>query len=172
MTDDEIVHLLRAFYEGLFPKVCSNCGHRFGTLKDYILATKRLWPSQNYDIEMGNYAPVHPIGGLAMANCVCGTTLALSSENMPPAQNNLILEWIRTETIRRALRPEEILDRLRDEVRELVLGEAIQEPPQEDPRIHMPNQSTYPMPASGTPCAEHEPRPRGSRYPQRSAQDL
>jgi hypothetical protein len=128
MTDAEIVRMLRAFYEGLFPKVCSNCGHQYATLKDYILATKRLWPSQNYDIDMGDYRPLHPIGGLAMANCVCGTTLALSSRDMPLEQNKLILEWIRTEAIQRALKPEEILDYLRDEVRNLVLAESIQEP--------------------------------------------
>jgi hypothetical protein len=126
MTEAEIVRLFREFFERLFPKVCPNCGRRFASLREYLLASQRLWPSLNYDIELGDYKVPLPIGGLAMANCLCGTTLALSTKSMPLSQTHLILEWIRTETGRRGIEPTELLDHLRDEVRSLVLADSAQ----------------------------------------------
>jgi hypothetical protein len=127
MTDAEIIQALRIYYEGLFPKVCSNCGRRFATLRDYVDATQPLWPSLDYDIELGDYKSLKPIGGLAMANCLCGTTMALSSKEMPLWQTHLILEWIRTESERRGSNSTEILDYLRNEVRKQVLSESPRE---------------------------------------------
>jgi hypothetical protein len=123
MTESEVVHLFRRFYEGLFPKVCSNCGRRFATLREYIMATQPLWPSVNYDMELGNYEAPRPIGGLAMATCVCGTTLALSSKQMPVPEAHALMEWIRAEAERRSLKTAEMLDHLRSEVRKLVLAD-------------------------------------------------
>jgi hypothetical protein len=127
MTEAELLRMFREYYEGLFPRDCPNCGRRYATLREYIVRTQRLWPSLNYDIELGDYKTPRPIGGLAMANCLCGTTLALSTKSMPVSQTHLILEWIRTETERRGVTPAELLDHLRDEVRKQVLAEAKQE---------------------------------------------
>lgn len=124
MTEAELLRMFREYYEGLFPKVCPNCGRSYATLQEYIVSTQRLWPSLNYDIELGDYKTPHPIGGMAMANCLCGSTLALSTKSMPVSQTHLILEWIRTETQRRGIEPAELLDHLRDEVRRQVLAEA------------------------------------------------
>ena len=128
MTEGEVVRAFRRFYEGLFPKVCPNCGQVFASLREYLLASRRLWPSLNYDIELGNYRTPRPIGGLALATCVCGNTLALSTKSMPLAQTHALLEWIRAETVRRGINATELLDHLRDEVRTLVLAEAAQTP--------------------------------------------
>jgi hypothetical protein len=127
MTEREIIRTLREYCEGLFPKVCPNCGRRYATLREYIVGSQRLWPSLNYDVELGDYETPRPIGGLAMANCSCGTTLALSTMNMPVSQTHLILEWIQTETGQRGVKPAELLDILRDEVRKQVLAEATPE---------------------------------------------
>jgi hypothetical protein len=124
MSEAEIVRMSREFYEGLFPKVCPNCGRRYDTLRDYIVASQRLWPTLNYDMELGNDKSPRPIGGLAMANCLCGSTLALSTKSMPVSQTHLIMEWIRTEMGRRGAKQAELLDHLRDEVRKQVLAEA------------------------------------------------
>jgi hypothetical protein len=124
MTEQEVIRTLREFYEGLFPKDCANCGRRFATLRDYVLATQPLWPSVAPHVELGNYETSPPVGGLAMANCVCGNTLALSSSEMPLAQTQFLLEWIRTEAARRSLKPTEMLDHLRKEVRRLVLADS------------------------------------------------
>jgi hypothetical protein len=129
MTEAEIVRMLRKYYEGLFPKTCPNCGRCFETLREYILVSQRLWPSLNYDIELGNYRTLKPLGGLAMANCVCGSTLALSSRRIPLKQTHLCMEWIKSEIARRGLSAEQVLDHLRDLVRNQVLAETQQSPP-------------------------------------------
>jgi len=125
IEESDVVRMFREFYEGLFPKVCPNCGRTFATLREYILASQRLWPSLNYDIEMDAYKSPRPIGGLAMANCPCGTTMALSTKSMPVSQTHFLLEWIQAEAVRRGLNPTQLLEYLRDEVRKQVLGEPI-----------------------------------------------
>jgi len=88
--------------------------------------TRPLWPSVSYDAELRDYKTLHPIGILAMANCHCGTTLALSTKGMPLSQTHQILKWIRTETVRRGMDPTELLDYVRDEIRKQVLIEPTQ----------------------------------------------
>jgi hypothetical protein len=122
IKEADIVRMLSAFYGGLFPKVCGNCGRRYASLKDYILSTNPLWPSIDYDIEMGNQTRQNPSGGLAMANCVCGSTLALSSKDMPADRTHLVFAWIGAEAARKGCTPQQQLDHLRDEVRKFVLA--------------------------------------------------
>jgi hypothetical protein len=122
MTEAEIVRALRGFYEGLFPRQCSGCGRVYPTLRDYIVGTQRIWPSVHYDLELGDAAGAQPIGGMAMANCTCGSTIVLSSNGMSPEQTRVILGWIKSEMTQRSMKPEELLDHLRDEVRKQVLS--------------------------------------------------
>jgi hypothetical protein len=58
---------------------------------------------------------------VALSNCVCGTTLALTSNGMPISQVHLVLKWIKKETDRRGLSPKELMSNVRDEVRKRVL---------------------------------------------------
>jgi len=58
-------------------------------------------------------------------NCICGSTIGLSSSDMPVAQMHLLLGWIQTETRRNGRDQKQILDRIRDEVRKQVLVEPI-----------------------------------------------
>ena len=162
MTEAEIIRMFRAFYEGLFPKVCPNCGRRFETLRDYIVASQRLWPSLNYDMELGADKAPRPIGGLAMANCLCGNTLALSTRSMPVSQTHLMVAWIRTEMERRGLKQVEILDYLRDEVRKQVLAELTPEVApgiREDAREQPPDPAPSPVALAVGPAHGDRPRP-------------
>jgi|SRR5580658_2587414 hypothetical protein len=161
MTEAKVLRLLREYFDGLFPKVCPSCGRRYATLREYIVSTQRLWPSLNYDIELGDYKTPHPIGGLAMANCVCGSTLALSTKTMPVPETHLLLEWIRTETERRGIKTAELLDHLRDEVRRQVLAEAKQGT-DSGPRDAAPVEQSDPAPSPDEPAAVSPPgdRPR------------
>ncbi len=61
---------------------------------------------------------------MAMANCVCGTTMVLSSNGMAPEQARVILGWIKSEMAQRSMKPDQLLDHLRDEVRKQVLASA------------------------------------------------
>lgn len=127
MTESEIINMLREDAEGLFPRVCPSCGRQFATLREYVIATQPLWPTLDYDLELGNYSPSNPIGRISMANCSCGTTMALSSKNMPLSHSHQILEWVRTESQQRGLRPSELTDYLREEARKDVLSKSIRE---------------------------------------------
>ncbi len=127
MTEDEVIKTLREHFEGLFPKVCPNCNRCFTTLREYILITKRIGPSMSYDAELDNWHTMRPIGSVALTNCPCGSTLALSTEGMPLPQRLLLLDWVRTETQRRGLSSQELLDYLRDEIRKQVMAESGQE---------------------------------------------
>lgn len=127
MTEAEVVKTLREHFEGLFPKVCPNCNRSFTTLREYILTTKRLGPSISYDAELGDWNTLRPIGSVALANCPCGTTLALGTEGMSLSRRLFLLNWARIETQRRGLSAPDLLDSLRDEIRKQALAESGQE---------------------------------------------
>jgi hypothetical protein len=124
MTEAEVVKILRDHFEGLFPKVCPNCCRCFATLREYIVITTRLGPSMSYDAELGNWNTVQPIGSVALSNCPCGSTIALTTDGIAGPQRLLLLHWLKTETRRRGLSPQELLDHLRDEIRRQVMAES------------------------------------------------
>jgi hypothetical protein len=125
MIEDEVVHILREYFESLFPKVCPNCKRCFATLLEYIQTTKRIGRPISYDAELGNWNTTHPIGCVAMANCSCGFTLALGTESMALPLRLQFLDWLRIETERRGVSPSELMEHLRDEVRKRILGDRI-----------------------------------------------
>ena len=125
MTDDEIIRMTREHFEGLFPKICPKCGRHFPTLRNYILDTQRIGTTIPYDAESGDWETTRPIGAVALANCSCGTTMALTSEGMPISQINLVLRWTKEETKRRGLSPRELMDYVRDEIRKGVLSDPV-----------------------------------------------
>ncbi|SPE58864.1 hypothetical protein SBV1_2890005 [Verrucomicrobia bacterium] len=120
MTEAEVVHLLSEHFESLFPKVCPKCNRCFNTLREYVLATRRIGSPISYDAELGDWNPTQPIGSVVAANCPCGTTLALSTDTMPIPQRLELLNWIRMETQRRGFNSSELLNHLREEVRKQV----------------------------------------------------
>jgi len=124
MTDDEIIQMMRDHFEGLFPKVCKNCGRHFASLLDYILNTKRIGESIFYDAELGDWETTEPIGGAAFVNCPCGTTLALTTEGMPLTKFHLVLNWIRIEKEQRGLSSVELSGFLRDQILHRVLADS------------------------------------------------
>lgn len=129
MTSDEIIRMMREYFEGLFPKVCPNCGRCFATLREYILNTKRIGETISYDAESGDWKPKNPIGSVALSNCLCGTTLALTTQGMPLSKTHLVLEWIKRETERSGLSPVELAGYVRDEIRKQVLADPVKEHP-------------------------------------------
>jgi len=125
MTEEEVVQILREHFESLFPKVCPKCNSCFTTLREYILISTRIGPTMSYDAELGDWKTTQPIGSVAMANCPCGSTLALSTESMVLSMRLALLNWVRIETQRRGVSPSELLEYLRDQVRKRVLGDPI-----------------------------------------------
>ncbi len=62
MTETEVISIMREYLEGLFPKVCRNCHRRYATLRDFLLKTGHVGPAIPYDVELGNWKPLKPIG--------------------------------------------------------------------------------------------------------------
>lgn len=125
MTEGEVVQVLRAYFESLFPKKCTNCNRSFATLREYILETKRLGPPVSYDAELGDWNPTQPVGSAALANCSCGSTLSLSTCSMELSLRLDLLNWLKIETQKRGVSASVLLDCLRDEVRKQVLGDQV-----------------------------------------------
>ena len=123
MNEDEVVQIGKRYYESLFPRSCPNCQRQFKTLREYLFATTRHGHAHSYDAELGDWKPDNPIGTIMCANCPCGTTLALSTNEMVLTQRLALLDWIRKETQRQQISPSELLERLRDKVRQLVLDD-------------------------------------------------
>lgn len=102
---------------GLFPKTCPKCKHTFATYQDYLKNTTPIGSPVSYDIEFDNLKPSQTTGNLSLANCSCGSTMALSSEGMPLEQIWQVLRWVKTEADRQKVEIRTILEHLRTEVR-------------------------------------------------------
>ncbi len=115
-TESEVVEIILRYLEGLFPRHCSKCQRRFTTLREYLLTTEQLGSAVSYDLEIGDWAPANPLGTLTFANCPCGNTLALSSENMRLSVLLDLYGWARVETQKRNQTPHQLLNYLREQV--------------------------------------------------------
>ncbi len=125
MNDEKIIQIIQRHFEGLFPKNCPNCDTTFATLGEYILATERFGGTISYDAEIGDWDTTNPMGGVALAKCSCGNSLALTTKGIPLPEIQLVLQWIKNETEERGVSPMELLGYLRDEVRKRALGDII-----------------------------------------------
>ena len=122
MTEAEVIKFMREHLKGLFPKACPNCNRRFAALREYLFITEHLGPAMPYDADLGDWTPLKPLGVFTYANCPCGNTISLSSHGMPLPRLWSLLNWARTETIRRHLTPQDLLNHLRDEICKQVLS--------------------------------------------------
>ena len=120
MTEDDVVRIVRSYIEGLFPRVCPNCGRRFVSLRDYLETTTHLASPILYD-DITDSVPQKPLGPMSLANCTCGTTLTVSSSGIPTAQMVELLTWARTESRRRSISIRELLRHIRDRIDRQVL---------------------------------------------------
>ena len=113
MSEDDVIQIMRSYIEGLFPKVCPNCGMRFGSLREYLQLTTHLESPILYDT-ISEEIPSQPLGPLSLANCACGTTLTINSRGLPTVQLIELLEWARDESSKRSVEVRELLRHLRD----------------------------------------------------------
>lgn len=120
MTEDDVVQIVRLYLEGLFPRVCPRCGLRFESLREYLEVTTHLSTPVLYDNIRGEI-PAEPIGPMSLANCPCGTTFAIGSKGIPPAQLVELLAWVKSESSSRAIDVRELLRHIRDRIDDQVL---------------------------------------------------
>ena len=151
MTEDDVVRIVRLYLEGLFPKVCSRCGRRFASLREYLEATTHLSTPILYDDITGD-VPLDPFGPMSFANCRCGTTLAVASRGIPPRQLVELLTWAKRETARRSIGIRELLSEIRDRIDAQVLTVNKRSP---EARAHGKSSRTR---SRHSPRSSHSPR--------------
>src|SRR5207249_551386 len=120
MNEDEVVEIVRSYIEGLFPRDCPQCGLRFGSLREYLQLTTHVGSPISYDAARQEI-PSEPLGTISLANCPCGTTLAITSKSMPAAQMVELLKWARQETTKRSIGIRDLLDHIRERIDQQVL---------------------------------------------------
>lgn len=106
----------------LFPKSCPNCRRRFENLRDFFLNTIPVGDVVSFDLENGEVRPNDPVGTIALSNCPCGSTLALTSEGMPLPHLWEVLGWAKQEAQDRGIAPAEFIQYARKETRKRILG--------------------------------------------------
>ena len=127
MTDDTMTLataavVTREHLESLFPRNCSKCGRRFASLADYLRNTTHL--DAPVSLDSGSVeVPASPMGTLSLANCACGTTLALGSDGMSVETIVRLMGWARAGIARRSITIRDLLVEVRNEVDRLALAD-------------------------------------------------
>jgi len=128
MTEDDAVRIVRAYIEGLFPKVCPKCGRQFDSLREYLTTTTHLGSPNVF--ESARQASENPLGPIAHATCICGNTLTIGSEGIPKAQLIELITWARAEAERRSIDLTQLLREFRDRIDAEVLRDDEAPPPE------------------------------------------
>ncbi len=121
LTERDVVRIIIDHISRQFPRACPSCRRRFESLQEYILVTTHVGAPISLDAEIGDWEPTEPLGALALANCPCGSTLAIGSKGMSLKTMWKLMRWLRTETKRRGLTPSELLSHLRREIEQQAL---------------------------------------------------
>ena len=116
MTEAHVIKITRDHIYGLFPRTCPRCKREFVNLKDFLVNTSPVGEVRSWDADEEDWLPKEPLGIMALANCRCRTTIALSSEGMPVLQLWRIMLWVRLGSYRQGVTPSAILTALRDTI--------------------------------------------------------
>lgn len=123
MNEETVLDIIRNYLkEKEFPKVCPNCGHQYNTLKEYIEQTSHEGDPISYDAEIGDWEPKRPVGTISMSNCICGSTLSLSSKKMSRITLIRLMLWVKIESMKKNCTISEILKDIRLKIDRLELN--------------------------------------------------
>jgi hypothetical protein len=123
LSDQEVIGIVRRHLESKFPRECSRCGRRYESLAEYLLQTTHVGDPWSADDPAAKAQPIRLIGTISYANCLCGTTLALSSAGLDQVTMRRLLHWAGAGMSRRGLSLGELLSDLRRRIDEDVLRE-------------------------------------------------
>lgn len=116
---DEVLNLVYDYFCSLFPRTCS-CGRTYQDLRNYIEVTTPVGPAISYDADReGEMTEL--VGSVAMANCLCGSTMMLATTDLDEEIHLKFLRWLRNESQRRRVSASDVLDQLRLDIRERAL---------------------------------------------------
>jgi hypothetical protein len=92
MELDDFVDPGLAYLAGLFPKTCRRCDTTFPDYAAFVRQTEVAGVvCYDHDVEDPDEDLV---GTLGYANCVCGNTLVLSSDQADDSKYRLMVEWM------------------------------------------------------------------------------
>lgn len=118
---DEVIRIIRTHCESQFPRRCSRCGRCYDSYAQYLRETTPVGAPVSFDAEASDWRPEEPLGGFALSNCPCGTTLALGTAGMATRDLWRLMGWLRFATLRSNRTPPDVLLELRMRIREEVL---------------------------------------------------
>lgn len=98
-----------------FPRTCKCCGRQFVDFADYVRGTRPIGLIADLEVDDD------PLGLMSMANCGCGTTMALRCEN--PEMHAMFVKVLRKESSASGRSLSDILTELRSRIRATVLAE-------------------------------------------------
>lgn len=120
LTDAAALEAVRRHFESLFPRSCHTCGREYASLREYVTFTRPIGPPRSWDADLGDWQNRTPVGSHALSNCVCGSTMALSTEGLGPERQRELLAWLQEACARRGVQPTELLEWMRTEIRRQV----------------------------------------------------
>ena len=121
MNEAELIEVALDHISSKFPKECKCCGKCYESFVDFARHTTYVGDPISYDAEEGDWKPLNPIGTIGMANCSCGSTLAISTDGMDLATLWKVMHWVRGESKRRGISGGELLIELRTKIDSRVL---------------------------------------------------
>jgi hypothetical protein len=123
LSDQEVIAILRRHLESKFPKDCLRCGRRYDSLASYLRGTTHVGDPISGDNPFRMTEPAKLIGTISYANCVCGSTLAITSAGLNLFIMWRLMRWAGANMSRRGISMGELLSDLRARIDEEVLRE-------------------------------------------------
>ena len=60
LSEERVVDIIKVAAVRFFPKICSCCGRRFNSMKEYLESTAHLSQPRSYDADMQDWQPKKP----------------------------------------------------------------------------------------------------------------
>jgi len=114
--------LTRKYIESQFPRTCSNCGRTFQTLFDYLIKTRHLGDPIAYDEDALKVDGQNLTGVVSYANCVCGSTLTITSQAMDFLTYWRLMFWAKMESRKHKITISKLLRQVRKDIDDQVLS--------------------------------------------------
>lgn len=114
LSEEQVVDIIHAAVEKLFPKDCAACGRRFNSMKEYLENTVHIGQPLSFDADEQDWQPSNPLGTFSFSDCECGNTLVLGSTGVVDTEIMWqLLAWVKKESKRKAISVNEQLNDLR-----------------------------------------------------------
>jgi hypothetical protein len=123
LSDRQVIATVRQHLESKFPKTCPVCGRRYVSLADYLVRTTHLGDPVSADDPFEQVHQTSTAGAISYANCVCGSTLAMSSRGLDFWTMSQLMHWAARRMTLRGMSMKEVLRDLRSRIDEEVRRE-------------------------------------------------